>query len=91
MTGDPMEALRGEVVVLDTATSIVYLGKLAGVTPDFFLLEEADMHDCNDGHAGKEVYLAEAARSGVDANRRHIAVLRSSVISLSKLSDIIAD
>ena len=85
---DPFERMFSEVVVLDTASPIVYIGILVGVTEVAFVLRDVDMHDCRDGHAGKEEYVAAARRHGVSPNRRHIVVMKSAVISVSRLDDI---
>ena len=50
--------LLNETVVLDTGTPIVHIGVLREVTDAAFVLSDADMHDCRDGHAHKEHYLA---------------------------------
>ncbi len=91
---DPFERLLNEMVVLDTATPIVYIGTLTEVSEHAFVLTDADVHDCRDGHAKKEVYVAEMARSFEEhlaANRRQVIVSRSTVISVSRLEDVIAD
>lgn len=88
---DPLERLLNESVVLDTATPIVYIGKLLEIAEHSFVLEEADMHDCRDGHANKEVYLAEAHQEGIAINRRQVIVMRSVVISVSRLADIMTE
>lgn len=88
---DPLEDMLGESVVLDTATPIVYIGKLEEIADKVFVLTETDMHDCRDGHANKEVYLAEAHRDGLAVNRRHIVVMRSVVISVSRLADVVIE
>jgi len=86
---DPIERLIGEKVVLDTGTPIVYVGILREVSQHTFVLDEADLHDCRDGHSTTEVYVAQAAGGGVTANRNSIVVMRSVVISLSRLGDVI--
>ena len=83
--------MLNQQVVLDTATPIVYIGRLEEVTPDVFVLAEADMHDCSDGHSKKERYLAEISRSGVSVNRRQVVVMRAAVISVSRLADVFAE
>ena len=88
---DPLERMLGEAVVLDTGTSILYIGVLSEITDGFFVLGEADMHDCRDGHANKENYLIEARKDGTTKNRHEVVVMRSAVISVSRLSDIVAD
>jgi len=88
---DPLEIMLNESVVLDTATPIVYIGRLVEITEHTFALEDADMHDCRDGHANKEHYLAETRDEGVAVNRRRVVVMRSFVISVSRLKDIVAE
>jgi len=87
--GDVLQTLVGEVVVLDTRTPIVYLGRLVEVNARTFVLEDADMHDCRDGHATKECYLAEVNQEGVTVNRRRVIVMRNVVISVSRLADVV--
>ncbi len=88
---DPLTKMIGQSVVLDTGTSIVYLGQLLEVTDVAFVLAEADMHDCRDGHADKEAYLAESLEDGVTVNRRQVVVMRRAVISVSLLADVVTD
>lgn len=89
MHDGPIQRLLQQRVVLDTATSIIYIGTLIDVTDSVFVLSEGDMHDCREGHANKEHYLVEVRRDGVTVNRRQIVVMRSVVISLSRLDDIV--
>ena len=88
---DPLERMIGEDVVLDTGTPIIYIGRLVELADHVFVLEEADMHDCRDGHLDKEAYLAEASKDGRAVNRRRVVVMRSAVISVSRLADVTAD
>jgi len=76
-------------VVLDTMEHMLFLGTLTEVTENGFWLSDADVHDCREGHAGKEVYIAEARRDGVSANRARVFVLRAAVCSLSLLDDVL--
>lgn len=78
-------------VVLDTAGSIIYLGTLRRIARDGFFLEDADVHDRGEGHATKELYVCEAREHGLRPNRRSVFVFRSTVISMSRLSDVIID
>ncbi|MFQ5591125.1 MAG: hypothetical protein ACE5HE_08185 [Phycisphaerae bacterium] len=88
---DILRSMLSERVVLDTGTPIVYLGTLTEVTDRAFVLTMADMHDCRDGHANKEEYLAQARTEGLAVNRRKVVVMRSAVISVSRLDDIVVD
>ena len=87
----PLKRLLNEQVVLDTGTPILYIGKLAEVRDDVFVLVDTDMHDCRDGHANAEVYVAEAHEDGVHVNRREVVVMRSVVISVSRLADVVTE
>ena len=87
---DPLRRMIGKAVVLDTGTSIVYVGKLLEVTEHSFVLDQADIHDCKDGHASPESYVADAGRDGVTPNRRNIVVMRSRIMSVSALEDVIS-
>ncbi len=88
---EPLDRMVNEVIVLDTETPIVYIGKLVEYTDRVFSLVDAEMHDCRDGHANKEVYLAGASLNGVPVNRREVVVMRSVVISVSRLADIVVE
>ncbi len=85
---EPLRDLLNRIVVLETTLPILYIGTLVDVTDHALALENADMHDCRDGHANKEQYLLDAQRDGVAVNRKRIIVMRATVISVSRLEDI---
>lgn len=78
-------------VVLDTAGSIVFLGTLKQILEEGFWLENADLHDCNEGHAGKEVYVHESRVGGIRTNRKRLFVMRCTVISVAALADVVQE
>ena len=86
---EPFDTFVGQQVVLDTSGPIVYLGRLVEANQTGFVLADADLHDCRDGHATKEVYINEACQHGISPNRRRIFVLRSAIMSISALADVI--
>ena len=86
-----MQELVGKSVVLDTMGTIVYLGVLERVTQNGFWLVDADVHDCRDGHARREVYIMETARDGISVNRRRVFVLRETVCSVSNLEHVVTE
>jgi hypothetical protein len=88
---EALQGLIGRGVVLDTQGTILYLGKLVEVRETGLWLEDVDVHDCIEGHASKELYLIEAAHYGLRVNRRRVFVLRSSVLSVSAIEDILTD
>jgi len=88
---DDLDNLIGHEVVLDTDGAMVYLGRLVSCRAGGFWLQEADVHNCNEGHATREQYVAESARDGIRVNRNRVFVIRQTVTSLSALSDVVAD
>lgn len=79
-------------VVLDTQGPLLYIGTLIAHDERGYWLADADVHDRNDGHSGKEVYISRASeleRTGVrNVNRRRVFVDRHAVVSLSGLDDV---
>lgn len=84
-----LKDLIGKKVVLDTAGSILYLGLLEAVTAEGFWLSDADVHDRDEGHMTKELYVIEARKQGITASRKRVLVMRSIVMSVSVLDDIV--
>lgn len=89
MEGNPLAALMNQAVVLDTGSTLIYVGTLVDASDQWFALADADVHDIREGHATKEVYVLEAARDGVAINRRRVLVSRSAVMSVSRLDDVV--
>ncbi|MGO8704104.1 MAG: hypothetical protein ACLQVA_09805 [Candidatus Brocadiia bacterium] len=86
---DAMARLVGSVVVLDTSTPYVYLGRLKEWQEHYLVLSDADVHDTSEGHSGKDLYVLEARRNGVQKNRNEVTVRRSLVVSVSKIDDVV--
>ncbi len=88
---EDLDNLVGREVVLDTEGSTVYIGRLEACSPAGFWLREADVHNCREGHAPREQYVAESARDGIRVNRVRVFVFRHTVISVSALADVTSD
>jgi len=88
---EALEPYLGKPVVLDTSGSIVYVGTLREVLEVGFWLDHADIHDCSEGHANKEVYIYESQRDGIRTNRSRVFVMRPVVISISLLTDVVME
>ncbi len=86
-----LDELVGCEVVLDTCGPTVYLGRLVSYDDRGFWLEGADFHNCSEGHATREQYIAESARDGIHVNRARIFVLRHAVYSVSAIADVVTD
>lgn len=85
---ESLDNLIGKEIVLDTEGPMVFIGRLASYDADGFWLEQADVHNCNDGHAHREQYIAESARDGVRVNRARVYIFRRAVVGVSNLSDV---
>jgi len=74
---------------VDTRSALLYVGKLARWGECFVELAECDVHDMHEGTSSKDIYLMEAARSGVMQNRRRVLIRKAEVMSISALDDVI--
>lgn len=79
----------GRVVVLDLASRYVCIGTLTDSDPHFFTLVNADMHDLRDTSTTREVYVLDAKRHGINANRRQLSVRCEEVVGFSALDDVL--
>ncbi|HAA48719.1 MAG TPA: hypothetical protein DCE43_03305 [Planctomycetaceae bacterium] len=84
-----LDALRGQVVVIDIEAPYVYVGTLADFDTHYFVLENADVHDLRDAATTRELYVIETRMHGVRANRKQVLLRRDQVVSLSALDDVI--
>ncbi len=85
---DLIAEFAGQIVVLDTAGPLIYVGKLCRLTAHVFELSDADVHDTNDSGSTKDFYLLQTRDLGVRPNRSMVLVHRSQIISVSRLTDI---
>lgn len=81
--------LVGQVVVVDTDSSFVYLGTLAHVDDHFLVMKDVDAHDRKEGPSTKEQYVMDTKRFGVKANRKEVSVRKAVVVSVSRLDDVV--
>ena len=86
---DGLNALIGEQVVVDVKGRYVYLGTLQGVARDSLVLQDADVHACDDSQSTNEFYILEAKKNGVRANRKRVFVMRSEILSVSRIQDVV--
>ena len=84
-----LDALVGQVVVLDLRSSYVCLGSLVAVGPLFFAMADADLHDFRDSSATREVYVYDSARLGIRRNRASVLVRRDEVVAVTRFADIL--
>jgi hypothetical protein len=84
-----LEELVGKVVVADLRSPFVCLGTLHSVGDVYFELLNADFHDLRDTDISRENYVASARFTGIKRNRRQVLLLRSDVVALSALEDVV--
>lgn len=94
MSAPTLQQFLRRRVVLDTQGPLVYIGDLVALDERGYWLHDADVHDRNDGHSGKEEYVnaaAELQRAGTrHVNRTRVFVERHAVVSISALEDVSA-
>jgi small nuclear ribonucleoprotein (snRNP)-like protein len=84
-----LQGFVGEEVVVDTKSSLIFIGKLEEITEATFVLSDVDVHDQRESQTSREVYLIDTKRLGIRKNRGRIHILAREVISISRLADII--
>ncbi len=83
-----LDAMVGQVVVLDLKSSYVCLGTLEAIDPLFFVVVDADLHDFRDSSATREIYVYDSARLGIRRNRSRVLVRRDEVVALTRFAEI---
>ena len=84
-----LEELLGEKIVIDLRSAFVCLGTLLRADEHFLELRNADLHDLRDTETTRENYVAESKATGIKRNRRRVLLVRSEVIALCRLDDIV--
>jgi hypothetical protein len=84
-----MDELVGQTVVIDLRSSFVCLGKLTKVTPDYLELKNADLHDLRDTGTTRENYIAASAATGVKRNRKKLLLMRTEIVAIARLEDVV--
>jgi len=83
-----LEGYVDRVIVIDTKSTYIFIGTFRGAEGDYFVLEDADVHDCAEGKATKELYVFEAKRYGVHPNRTRVLVSAREALSVSGLDEV---
>ena len=76
-------------VVIDTKSSYLFMGTLNKIEDHFLTVLEVDVHDHNDFTKTKEIYVMEAAKHGIKVNRKATKIVRSEIIAISLLDDVV--
>lgn len=95
MQTEGLDSLLNRCVVLDTNGPMIYIGTLIRYDASGYWLTDADVHDRQEGHSTKEMYINEAherERSRMRrVNRRRVFVERHAAVSLSALEDVVTE
>jgi hypothetical protein len=84
-----LNELIGEVVVVDLSSPFVCLGTLTRADDHHLELRDADFHDLRDTETTRENYVAASKTTGVKRNRRKVYLVRSEVVAVSRLRDVV--
>jgi hypothetical protein len=85
-----LDALIGKQVVVDSDSSLIYIGVLEKVGRDYLVLGDVDVHDTADSKSTKESYAHETKKLGTRTNRKLTYVRLARVVSISALDDLIS-
>jgi hypothetical protein len=88
-TSSEILEFRDKEIVLDTDSSLIYIGRLVDATRHFIVLADADVHDRNESSARSEKYLLQCKRFGVRSNRKRVHIRLERVVSFSALKHVI--
>lgn len=87
-TSSDFVSLIGKKVIIDTDAHYIVIGTLleAGA---MLTLEDVDVHNITETNTPRELYVIDAAKLGVRANRKRTYLSASRVICISLLEDVI--
>ncbi|GIW83066.1 MAG: hypothetical protein KatS3mg105_4873 [Gemmatales bacterium] len=83
------EAFLNKTVVVDLRSPFVCLGTLVAVDGEYIELRDADFHDLRDTQSTRENYVAQARATGIKRNRKRVRVLRTEIVALCRIEDVV--
>ncbi len=84
-----MKSYKNKKIVVDTSTSWIYIGRLTGEDGSYIYLEDTDAFDISETSLSKQEYLMMVKKYGIVPNRRKVKVLKSKVVAITLLEDIL--
>jgi small nuclear ribonucleoprotein (snRNP)-like protein len=84
-----LEEMIGQKVVVDLRSEFVCLGTLVRVDEHFVELRNADLHDLRDTDTTRENYVAASCGTGIKRNRKRLLLVRTEMIAVSRLEDVV--
>ena len=86
-----IDEFLGQKVVIDLRSSFVCSGTLVRIDDSYLELKNADLHDLRDTHTTRENYVAASKATGIKRNRKRVLVVRSEVVAIARLDDVVAE
>jgi hypothetical protein len=86
-----LEPFVGGKVVIDLKSPYVCLGTLVKFDDHFLELRNADLHDLRDTQTTRENYVVASRTTGIKRNRRSVMLVRSEIVAISRLEDVVID
>jgi hypothetical protein len=86
-----LEELLNQKVILDLRSTFVCIGTLTRLDDLHLELRDADLHDLRDTRSSRDNYVAAAKATGVKHNRKRLLVVRSEVVAVARLRDVIGE
>jgi hypothetical protein len=89
MDASVLQAIKGQMVVVDLRSPFVCLGKLKSLDDAWLEMSDADLHDLRHTQTSREAYVAESKATGVKRNRKHVLIARREVVAVALLADVV--
>ena len=87
----PLQELIGQVLVVDTASPYVYIGRLQALTSVSLELADADCHDLRDSLTNREKYVLDCRTHGVNPHRRRAWIRMDEIVGWCLLDDVVVE
>lgn len=84
-----IEEFLNQPVVIDLRGEFVCLGTLQRIDDYFLELRNADMRDLRDSDTTRENYVAASQTTGIKRNRRRLLVVRTEIVAIARLEDVV--
>lgn len=79
----------GKIVVLDTRSDFLYLGRLEAIGSHILTLMDVDVHNLSDSRTTRDLYILQSLEHGVRRNRKQADVFIREIVSISLLEDAV--
>jgi len=84
-----LDEFLGQKVVVDMRSAFVCLGTLQQIDDHFLEMKNADLHDLRDTDTTRENYVAASRATGVKRNRKRVLLVRTEIVAIGRLEDVV--